>query len=350
MSLALPILDTSPQRPTYAQGPRDIAAVRLLRISITDRCNLRCIYCMPDDGVTFYDHTDILSTADILAVAKAARNLGISHFKITGGEPTVRKDLIDIIQGIKALDPDDLSLTTNGLLLPKLAAPLAKAGLDRITVSLDSLKPSRFARITGNRNYTLEQVHAGIDAAQAAGFRRLKLNVVVIAGINDDEVADFAQLTIDKPWTVRFIEYMPLGESALLADGLGHAESRIVDNVLIRQRIEAKLGPMSPVTRSNEAGVGPAQVYQLDGAAGRLGFISAMSKPFCETCNRLRLTATGDLRACLFDGGEVSVLPALRCPQGPSTQRIADLMAKSVAMKPETHSPRGNRPMSQLGG
>ncbi len=350
MSLALPILDTGPQRPSYARGPRDLGAVKLLRLSVTDRCNLRCVYCMPEDGVSFYDRKDLLSIDQIIAAAAAARSIGVNHFKVTGGEPTVRGDLVPIIDRLKALDTDDLSMTTNGVLLPGLAADLRRAGLDRLTISWDSMRPDVFSKITGGR-YVLDDLQRGIDAAISAGYTRLKINVVVIGGINEQEVADFARLTLDRPWTVRFIEYMPLGESTLLANGMDTAKLFTVDNARVVARIERELGVLTPVKRSGEPGVGPADIYALPGAIGRVGFISAMSKPFCETCNRLRLTATGQLRACLFDGGEVDALPALQSLMpGDDPQPIIDLMAKCVAQKPNTHSGRGNRAMSQLGG
>ena len=349
MTLALPILDAGPQRPSYALGPRSLGSVKLLRLSITDRCNLRCVYCMPEDGVTFYDRKDLLTAEQIVAIASAARSNGVSHFKVTGGEPTVRDDLVRIIEGIKSLDPDDLSMTTNGVLLPKLAVPLRQAGLDRLTISWDSMRPGVFDRLTGGRGYSLENLRRGIEAAGHAGFTRLKFNVVVIGGINDSEVADFARLTLDRPWTVRFIEYMPLGDSRLLANGLDAANLYTVDNALVVRRIERELGPLTPVDRGDEPGVGPADVFTLPGAVGRVGFISAMSRPFCETCNRLRLTATGALRACLFDGGEVDTLGVLNDPTH-DTERIVELMARCVAEKPDTHSGRGNRAMSQLGG
>lgn len=383
MTVALPILDPGPQRPAFAQGPRSLDAVKLLRLSLTDRCNLRCVYCMPDDGVTFYDHQDLLTADDIVAVASAARDVGVTHFKLTGGEPTLRKDLLSIVGRLAALSPVDLSMTTNGIKLGqrggRLARQLKDAGLDRLTISLDSLQPDTFARLTGRRGFTLDQAWAGLDAAVAAGFEKLKLNVVVVGGINDHEVADFAALTEDRPWTVRFIEYMPLGDSALTdhlavptpgsdpeceprgASG-GGGEAFTVDNAQIIRRIEAVHGPLLPVSRASEPGVGPAVVYQTAAAAkktssgggggsggGRLGFISAMSQPFCETCNRLRLTARGELRACLFDGGEVDLLPTLR-RERVDPAALGALMARCVAEKPDTHSPRGNRAMSQLGG
>jgi cyclic pyranopterin phosphate synthase len=302
MHLALPVLNNQPVRPTFAQGPRSLDAVKLLRISVTDRCNLRCLYCMPDHGLDYADRDEVLTADDMLAIAAAARSVGVSHFKITGGEPTVRGDLLQIVEKIRSVDPLDLSMTTNGLLLEKSAADLRRAGLDRLTISWDTMQPDRFARIVrgGVRNAAdgarrLDTLRRGIDAAVQAGFERLKFNVVVIGGVNDSEVADFARLTLDQKWTVRFIEYMPLGDATLADDG----DLYTVDNETIRTKIERALGPMMPVDRQGEPGVGPANVYRLREAMGRVGFISAMSQPFCETCNRLRLTATGELRSCL---------------------------------------------------
>ena len=343
-SLALPILENAPQRPTYAQGPRSLSSVKLLRISVTDRCNLRCVYCMPADGVEFHEKDDLLGPADFEAVARAAMRIGVTHLKITGGEPTIRRDILDIAGRLAALAPEDLSMTTNGMQLQRLARPLRQAGVMRLTVSCDSLREDRFQRITSGGR--LEQFWRGIDAAIDAGFEKLKINVVVMAGINDEEVADFAALTLQRPWTVRFIEYMPLGDSVMTLGG--RAEDHIVANDMVKGCIEDRFGPLTPVNRDQEPGVGPASVFRIDGAKGRLGFISAMSRPFCERCNRLRLTAMGELRSCLFDGGEVSVIPALR--PVPDDDAIIDLLARCVALKPEVHSSRGNRAMSQLGG
>jgi GTP 3',8-cyclase len=349
MLLALPIFDAGPVKPAFAQGPRSLSAVRLLRISVTDRCNLRCVYCMPDDGVGFHDSSDLLSADQIITVASAARRAGVDHFKLTGGEPTVRSDLLPIVRGIASLKPADLSLTTNGLLLDRLAKPLRDAGVDRVTVSLDSLRPDRFARITRGGVASmggLARLMRGLDALSDAGFSRVKINVVVMQGFNDDEVADLARLSIERDWTVRFIEYMPLGQSTIVDDAADHT----LDNAVVRARIEAVLGPLTAVLRESETGVGPATVFSLPGARGRVGFISAMSKPFCETCNRLRLTATGQLRSCLFDGGEVDVLPTLNKPGGADADELIELMSRCVALKPQTHSDRGNRAMSQIGG
>lgn len=360
MAVALPILedrDGPLWRPTFARGPRSLDAVKLLRISLTDQCNLRCLYCMPDEGVPFAPADDVLSADHVVAVAAAARSAGVTHFKLTGGEPTLRPDLEDIVRRLAALDPVELSMTTNGLKLGRgsLAQRLADAGLDRVTVSLDALDEPTFARVTGGRGFKLADVWRGLDAAEAADLGRVKLNVVVIGGVNDDQVARFAALTRERDWTVRFIEYMPLGDSHLTGRG---ADAFTVDNADIRAAIAAEHGPLEPLTRDGEPGVGPAELYRLSGpgagsgsgAAGRLGFISAMSQPFCETCNRLRLTATGELRACLFDGGEVDLMPTLRRDGGPDPTRLRALMAQCVSQKPEVHSGRGNRAMSQLGG
>ena len=265
MLLALPIIDAGPVRPAFAQGPRSLNAVRLLRISVTDRCNLRCGYCMPDDGVGFHDTADLLSAEQIITVASAARHAGIDHFKLTGGEPTVRSDLLHIVRGVAALKPVDLSLTTNGLLLDRLAKPLRDAGVDRVTVSLDSLRPERFARITRGGVESmggLPRLMRGLDALIDAGFARVKINVVVMRGVNDDEVADLARLSIDRDWTVRFIEYMPLGQSTIVDDAADH----MLDNAVVRAHIESVLGPLTPVMRESEMGVGPATVFSLPSA------------------------------------------------------------------------------------
>ncbi|MFO0874485.1 MAG: GTP 3',8-cyclase MoaA [Phycisphaerales bacterium] len=415
MSVSLPILDVGPQRPVFAQGPRSLSGVKLLRISVTDRCNLRCAYCMPEGGVEFADKDELLSADDFAAVARMALDLGVTSLKLTGGEPTVRGDIVEIATRLGALGPRDLSMTTNGLQLRRLAAPLRDAGVERLTLSLDSLDAERYRAITGGGR--LDLFWDGIDAAQRAGFVRLKINMVVVRGMNDDEVEAMAALSLDRPWTIRFIEYMPLGESRLTripgglhafdplptaashggiglggarestgtritripADlhafdpspttascggtGLGGARESngtrltspsteyhdaILDNAVVMDRLAARFGPLEPVARANEVGVGPANVFRLPGAAGRVGFISAMSRPFCETCNRLRLTATGQLRSCLFDGGEIDVLPALRPTIDAAA--LARAFADCVVLKPDVHGAHGNRAMSQLGG
>ena len=374
--LANPALTPAP----FDTGPRSISAVRVLRISLTDRCNFRCVYCMPEDGVEWLPRGDLLSLEEVIEVARAAAEVhDVRRFKLTGGEPTLRRGLLDLVRGVRrhVRGLQDLSLTTNGALLASLARPLREAGLDRVTVSIDSLRPERFRRIT--RTGDLAAVLRGLDAAEACGFEAVKINCVAMRGVNDDEFADFARTTLDRPVSVRFIEYMPLGDAAVMggaaansqcgsrpavdasesgpAGGCG-AQDRGADAFVpecdIRAAIEAELGPLVPVDRAVEAGVGPAVVYRLAhrDARGRVGFISAMSSPFCSTCNRLRLTATGVLRSCLFEGGEVDLRPILRGPQtAPRRQALlGHAMEQCVRLKPDVHSGRGATQMSRIGG
>jgi len=329
--------------------------VKVLRISITDRCNYRCMYCMPEDGVDWLPRDEILTFEEIARVVSAAIDVhGIRRFKITGGEPTVRRDVVNLIAMLRRIGGiADLSLTTNGQLLADLAKPLRDAGLDRVTVSIDSLDPAKFRRIT--RTGDLSAVLAGLDRAAAVGLGPLKINCVMMRGINDDELADFARLTVDRPITVRFIEYMPLGEStvgpAAGCDGQSRGLGVFISEADAREIIGKHLGPLMSGDRRSEAGVGPATVWMLasSNALGRIGFISAMSQPFCSTCNRLRLTADGLLRSCLFDGGEVDLKTILRSPDC-SSRAIADAMVQCVLLKPMTHSYHGNKQMSRIGG
>lgn len=354
MRLLIVEIPTSPSG-HFGAGPAAISSVKVLRISITDRCNYRCVYCMPEDGVAWLPRYEILTFEEIAEVVKAAIQIhGIRRFKITGGEPTVRKGLVDLVAMLKGIQGvEDLSLTTNGQRLAELAGPLRSAGLDRVTVSIDSLKSATFRRIT--RTGDLSVVLAGLDRAEAAGFGSVKINCVMMRGINDGELADFARLTLTRKVTVRFIEYMPLGESAVGpaagCEGQSRGQDVFISESDARDIIERKLGELRPVDRQSETGVGPATVWQLSTGQpmGRIGFISAMSAPFCATCNRLRLTADGLLRSCLFDGGEIDVKPILRAP-GASLEAIADAMAQCVRLKPTTHSYYGNKQMSQIGG
>ena len=392
----LPILEISSPRPVpsppagFDTGPRSISAVRVLRISVTDRCNFRCVYCMPEEGVRWLPKEDILSFEEIRDVVRAAVEVhGIRRFKLTGGEPTIRHGITDLVRMLRKVDGiEDLSLTTNGFLLEELALPLKEAGLDRVTVSIDSLQPERFRRIT--RTGDLAAVMRGLDRAEAVGLRSLKINCVTMRGTNDDELADFARLSLKRLLTVRFIEYMPLGDAALMhvrnmgvppmpvemhgrdahatqvvdasergpAGGCG-AQDRgggdaFISETEVRDRIERELGLLIAVDRRTEAGVGPANVYRLAHGEplGRIGFISAMSAPFCDTCNRLRLTANGVLRSCLFEGGEVDVRPILRGVPGASSRpaALAAAMTDCVRLKPDVHSHRGNEQMSRIGG
>ncbi|MGD0388640.1 MAG: GTP 3',8-cyclase MoaA [Tepidisphaeraceae bacterium] len=367
----MPIIERSyPWTGHFGAGPTSIGSVRVLRISITDRCNYRCVYCMPEDGVTWLPKPEILSFEEIARVVKAAIQIhGIRRFKLTGGEPTVRNGLVELVALLKRIDGvEDLSLTTNGQRLAELAGPLRAAGLDRVTVSIDSLDPARFRLIT--RTGDLATVLAGLDRAEEVGFASIKINCVTMRGINEDELADFARLTVDRKLTVRFIEYMPLGEAAIgpaggqgfalrtgveakpsTCDGQSRGDNALISETETRGIIERELGPLTPVNRPSEAGVGPANVWRLSRGRplGRIGFISAMSAPFCATCNRLRLTADGLLRSCLFDGGEIDVKSILR-GQDPSLQSLADAMVQCVRLKPSVHSHHGNKQMSRIGG
>jgi cyclic pyranopterin phosphate synthase len=265
---------------------------------------------------------------------------------------------------------EDLSLTTNGMLLEHLAHPLKDAGLDRVTVSIDSLRADRFKQIT--RTGDLTTVLRGLERCQDAELANTKINCVTMRGTNDDEFADFARLTLTQPLTVRFIEYMPLGDSALMhpiaASRVASAETgpqggcgaqdrgadAFIPETEVRQIVERDLGPLLPVNRASESGVGPANVYELErgNPRGRVGFISAMSAPFCDTCNRLRLTADGTLRSCLFEGGEVDIRPILRGPGNQTTRQtaLAEAMTRCIRLKPTVHSNHGNEQMSRIGG
>ncbi len=374
--MRLPILQTpaAPQPASHFDtGPRSIGAVKVLRISVTDRCNFRCVYCMPEDGVRWLPKDDILSFEEIADVVRAAIDVhGIRRFKLTGGEPTVRHNIVELVHLLRRIDGiEDLSLTTNGMLLEDLAGPLQRAGLDRVTVSIDSLKPDRFKRIT--RTGDLATVTRGLDRCAEVGLRGLKINCVTMRGTNDDEFADFARLSIDRELTVRFIEYMPLGDAALMhtretiqrvneseigpAGGCG-AQDRGQDAFIaepeVRDAIERELGPLVPIERVTEPSVGPANVYRLarGNPRGRIGFISAMSEPFCSTCNRLRLTADGVLRSCLFEGGEVAIRSIVRSTPDVTERRraLAQAMTDCVRLKPDVHTRHGNEQMSRIGG
>jgi cyclic pyranopterin phosphate synthase len=325
----------------------------MLRVSLTDRCNLRCTYCMPADGLDWLPERNLLSFDEIAEVVRAAAAVGIGRIKLTGGEPTVRARIVDLVRQLRAIPGvTEISLTTNGLLLPRLALPLRRAGLDRVTISIDSLQPERFRHIT--RNGELSRVLDGLDACERAGFGGLKINCVAMRGINDDEFGDLARLALARALTVRFIEYMPLGESAIAPPGAS-AERPFVSESEIRRTIEQTCGPLRPIARCRDAGVGPSTVYEFcdRDAPGRIGFISAMSAPFCSTCNRIRLTADGRLCSCLFDGGEVDVRHVLRDPLASAADRqrsILRAMKRCVEIKPDSHAAHGCMQMSRAGG
>lgn len=321
--------------------------INYLRISVTDRCNLRCIYCMPSDGVSLMSHGDVLSYEEIYTVVLAATELGINKIRLTGGEPLVRAGLPQLIRMLAHIDAvNDISLTTNGLLLSRYAAELKQAGLHRVNVSLDTLKPDKFESITRcNSNLgNVGDVLAGIEAARSVGLNPVKINTVVMAGINDDELLDFAAKTIGEGWHVRFIELMlPLGVSTTAAQFISVSD--------IRERLKI-LGELEPCLPS--AGDGPAKYFRFPHARGTLGFITPVSEHFCFHCNRLRLTSDGKLRSCLLAEDEIDLRQAVR--SGPSSNGlIKQLIEEAVSRKPlhhrldEGYMPK-DRPFSQVGG
>ncbi len=324
-------------------------AINYLRVSVTDRCNLRCVYCIPSQPVVRRARQEILRYEEIVRIVEAAATLGVRKVRLTGGEPLVREGLPDLVATLaKVPGIEEISLTTNGMLLERLADPLARAGLGRVNVSLDTLRPERFARIT--RGGSLEQAWRGINAAERAGLNPIKLNMVVVKGLNDDELEAAARLTVNLTWNVRFIELMPIGNQGEWGPDFPPAYDRFLPVALMRERV-AKLGTLSPAREAR--GNGPAEIYRLEGAAGTIGFISSISRHFCAECNRLRLTADGWLRPCLLQEGEVDLRPALR--EGASSQAIRAIIAGAILAKPKEHFvtqhglPLG-RAMTAIGG
>lgn len=298
--------------------------IRYLRISVTDRCNLRCVYCLPAHGVRWHPREDLLRFEEIREVVSAGARLGLTHVRLTGGEPLVREGLADLVRMLSAIPRlADLSLTTNGMLLARCAKALAQAGLRRVNISLDTLTPERFHAIT--RFGALEDVHEGIDAALEAGLHPVKLNVVVMRGVNDDEIVQLGRLAVDRPLHVRFIELMPIGEY--------FSRERLVPSEEILARLSA-LGELRPI--GGPTGCGPARAYAWAGARGSIGIIGAVTQAFCAQCNRLRLTATGQLRPCLDQESAVDLMPALR--PAVDHERLAQLIQEAVAAKPERHA------------
>ena len=329
-------------------------AINYLRVSVTDRCNLRCVYCMPADGIDKQAHGEILRYEEIALVVRAAAELGVRKVRLTGGEPLARLGLPDLVRMLASIPGiDDLSMTTNGTLLARHARALAAAGLRRVNISLDTLRPERFEQIT--RHGQLDDVWAGLAAAEAAGLNPLKLNMVVVRGLNDDEVVEFARRSVSDGWHVRFIELMPIGANVRWAGGPPEAGGTggTVPIKEVRGRIEAALGPLEAAGPGRPAGNGPALYYRLRGAAGTVGFIAAMSEHFCHACNRLRLTADGRLRPCLMSDEELDLRPALRA--GADLETMKEMLIHAIRRKPERHhleeaqAPQG-RTMSEIGG
>ncbi|MCP4666885.1 MAG: GTP 3',8-cyclase MoaA, partial [Deltaproteobacteria bacterium] len=293
-----------------------------LRISVTDRCNLSCTYCMPPGGVPKLRHADILTYEEILRLAGIALGLGVDKIRVTGGEPLVRKGICAFLSRLTVLPGlKDVSLTTNGVYLKEHLEKIRSSGIKRINVSLDTLKRERFETITGYDG--LQAVLEGVKLAETSGFRPVKINVVVIKGVNDDELPDFARLSQQYPYHVRFIEYMPLG----LQNEDNHLHH--VPNALIKEEL-GKLGRLRPVPKT--ALDGPAERFRYEGAPGEIGFISPVTQHFCSQCNRLRLRASGSLRSCLLSQKEVDLKGPMR--NGASDHDLMQLFLKVVAEKP----------------
>jgi cyclic pyranopterin phosphate synthase len=317
--------------------------IHYLRISLTDHCNLRCVYCMPED-MTFRPNAEMMQDDEVLLLVRLFANLGFDKIRLTGGEPTVRLHIVDLVREI-AHTPGirSLSMTTNGVLLSRLAQPLAQAGLQRVNVSLDTLDPDKFHRVT--RWGVLDDVWNGIVAAEGAGLAPIKLNAVVVRGYNEPDVVDLAGLTLERPWQVRFIEMMPFAGATELQTG------QVVTAAEIQGRIEAAFGPLD-VANGGELD-GEARLYCLPGARGEVGFISSVTLPFCAACTRARLTADGRLRLCLLREGEVDLLTPLRA--GASMDDLREIILDGIWSKPWGHGlAEGiiplNRVMSEIGG
>ena len=309
--------------------------IRYLRVSVTDRCNLRCEYCMPEDGVPDKGHESILSNEEIIGIIRAAAGYGISKVRLTGGEPLVRLGITRLCGEIAAIPGiEELTLTTNGLLLPSMARDLKRAGVSRVNISLDTLQADKYRRIT--RGGSLDGALAGIEAARAAGLYPIKINAVLIRGFNDDELMDLAWLSEDKDVHVRFIELMPIGEGCRFwPEGYLSAEDAIA---------------MMPGLESLDASDGVAQSWRLPGAGGTVGFIKPVSHHFCGSCNRLRLTADGMLKPCLHSDSEIPV-------RGLQGEALKAAFEAAIKAKPAENAEmsaampsRAGRPMNRIGG
>ena len=311
--------------------------INYLRISVTDRCNLRCQYCMPEEGINSIGHENILTFENIERIVRTAAKLGIEKYRITGGEPLARKGIVDLIHNLSKIEGvKELAMTTNGILLADKAEALKKAGLHRVNVSLDSLKPTRYIRIT--RGGHLDEAIAGINAAVKAGLTPIKLNVVVMKGFNDDEIMDFVQLTYQHPYQIRFIELMPIG---LATEG---NEYGFISNEEVKQ----KLPMLTPVAEKN----GVAEVFKYPGAVGTIGFISALSSHFCGECNKIRLTSDGKLKTCLHSNQEIDLDEALKQEDDELLKKVLERSILKKEAKHHLNEGAGpiSRDMNKIGG
>lgn len=328
-------MSTAPLRDQFGRS------IEYLRISVTDRCNFRCVYCMPESGLQWLPKTDILSYEEIADVVRQLAPLGLRRLRITGGEPTIRPQIHELIRMLRAVpDITDIALSTNGVRLPALSGLLREAGLDRINMSVDSLRADRIVKIA-RRDLSFDPV-VSAEAAERAGLDPIKLNMVVMRGVNDDEIESLARLTIDHPWHVRFIELMPVGDMRELT----------WDHVLPSDELLTRLNAIAPLSPSAgpAMGNGPAAYYQWPGARGTIGVITPMTHTYCNSCNRVRLTADGRLRTCLFGNHEVDLRTPLR-----AGVPLESFFRQALADKPKEHELLqmkigGLRALSQVGG
>lgn len=320
--------------------------INYLRVAVTDKCNLRCFYCMPERGVKYKPHSQILRFEEIIKIIRAGANLGINRVRITGGEPLVRRGIVDFIRSLKEIkEIEEISLTTNGVLLDDFLEDFVNAGVDRVNISLDTLQEEKYKRIT--RRDEFSRVWKGIESAIKSSMKTVKLNIVLIRGINDDEVYDFAELSLKYPLHIRFIELMPLGVSRKLN------KTGYISLGEVKQRIEEKYSLVPVRVKGN----GPAKYFRIPSAPGSIGFIMPLSHSFCSTCNRMRLTADGRLRPCLVDNREVILRRGGRIG---SIKEIEKGFQLALEMKPERHymnekslekkMERDEREMYQIGG
>jgi cyclic pyranopterin phosphate synthase len=316
-------------------------SIEYLRISVTDRCNFRCLYCMPVEGLSWLPKNDILSYEEISTIVRQLAPLGLRRLRITGGEPTIRPDIERLIAMLKAVPQvEDIALSTNGVRLPELARPLQEAGLDRVNMSVDSLRSDRVVAIA-RRNLGFDPVRAA-EAAQTAGLDPIKLNMVVMRGINDDEIVDFARLTLNHPWHVRFIELMPVGGLRELTTEHIVPSEEVLERASVLGPLESGGGP--------PRGNGPAAYYHFAGAPGSIGVITPMTHTYCGSCNRVRLTADGRLRTCLFGDHEIDLRTPLRAGEA-----LEPYFRRALAEKPKEHALLqlrigGLKALSQVGG
>jgi len=317
--------------------------INYLRVSVTDLCNLRCVYCMPPGGSALSDRDDILSFEEILKIIKHGVSLGVNKIRLTGGEPLVRRGITSLIKQISDIDGiNDIALTTNGVNLKEHAETLKMSGLSRLNISLDTMRADRFSDITRGGN--IADVFDGVEEVLKAGFRGTKMNTVIMRGQNDDEILDFVRYILERDIELRFIELMASGWKDMVDS------DRFIPSSEIMEKVQ-EIGELVPI--KERVGGGPATIYRIKGSLGSIGFISAVSKPFCSTCNRLRLTSDGKLRSCLLSGGEVDVKTLLRSfhlGEEELAEELTKAFIKVTAMKPIVHSGKNKAVMNQIGG